>query len=302
MSNLVTLPIVDLSTAAHLLKAAVPDWEWLLRHIESKDGYFRFPKEVDWFIGRLNIGNYPMLYQSEQAIVSAFLRAFMSDAEIVALDNEFVAMSPDERGLVLQEGLQGFIGGVSEAEAVWDIHNSEQSRAEFEALSEEEQADAIRTVQLACMACLASFYQVLSVMVHRQKLTSLVVQAKAGDDMAFVKAVQIDPRILTTDPYFKQRLENLHAEGNEVFRKRLSYRMQCAPYKGKVRHKSLWMGFAFLDMCGLLHTLKHREMLDLFDEAGVGGYDNRIEDVKYLTKRYAEYRAFQQNLAYLSTP
>ena len=49
-------------------------------------------------------------------------------------------------------------------------------------------------------------------------------------------------------------------------------------------------------------TAQHREMLDLFDEAGIGGYENRIEDVKYLSKRYGEYRDFQQNLACLSTP
>lgn len=302
MSNLIALPIVDLSTAAHLLKTAVPDWEWLLRHIESKDGYIRFPDELNRFIGHLNIGSYPLLYQTEHAMGIAFMRAFMSDQEIVAVDKELLAMSSEERGVVLQEGIKGFMEGVNGVEASLDTRTPEQRRADFEALSKEEQMEAIRSTQLICMACLASFYQVLSVMVHRQKLTSLVAHAMAGDDTAFVRAVQIDPRILAVVPYFRQRFDNIHAEGNEVFRKKLSYRMQCAPYKGKVRHKSLWMGFAFLDMCGLLHTLKHREMLDLFDEAGIGGYDNRIEDVKYLTKRYTEYRAFQQNLAYMSTP
>ena len=48
--------------------------------------------------------------------------------------------------------------------------------------------------------------------------------------------------------------------------------------------------------------MQHREILDLCDEAGVGGYANRIEDVKNLSKRLAEYRAFQNRGVVLSTP
>lgn len=302
MPNLTSSTAIDLNSAAKLLKASVPDWEWLLRQIESKDGHLLIPPVVSRLITNLNIGTYPLLYQDERAIGMALMLAFIPQKDIIKLDKEFLAMSPEERGSSVQEFVKEFMEGANDAEAYWDTHTPEQRQAAFDGMSLEDQAGAIKSLQFICMSCLCGFYQVLSMMVHRQKLTSLVRHAKAGDDISFVKAVQIDPRILTTDPYFKQRFENIHAEGNEVFRKKLSYRMQCAPYKGKVRHKSLWMGFAFLDMCGHLHTLKHREMLDLFDEAGIGGYDNRIEDVKYLTKRYGEYCQFQQNLAALSTP
>lgn len=302
MSNLIVRPVVDLNTAAAILKSSAPDWEWLLRQIESKDGFFQFPKEVAWLIDRLSIGNYPLLYQNEHLIGMAFILAFIPQPEIIALDKMLAAMSPEERGSHVRKLISDFTDGMDESSALWKSISPDHAKATFDAMSGDEQAEAIRSLQLMSMAFLSGFYQVLSVMVHRQKLTSLVAHAKAGDDMAFVKAVQIDPRILTTDPYFKQRLENVHADGNEIFRRKLSYRMRCAPYKGKVRHKSLWMGFAFLDMCGHLDTLKHREMLDLFDAAGIGGHDNRIEDVKYLTKRFSEYRQFQQNLSALSTP
>ena len=302
MSDAATSPLIDLNAAAHLLKISAPDWEWLLREIESKDGFFRFPPEVAQYIERFKIANYPLLYQDERAIGNAFMLAFFTPSEAIALDRELTEASLEERGEFLTEFLGGVVEGVNEAENVWRDKTPEQAKAEFDAMAPEEQAGAIKSLQFMSMAFLAGFYQVLSVMVHRQKITALVAHAKAGDDSAFVKAVQIDPRILTTDPYFKQRFENLHAIGNEAFRRKLSYRMQCAPYRGKVRHKSLWMGFAFLDMCGHFETLKDREMLDLLDEAGIGGYDNRIEDVKYLNKRRNEYRQFQQDLAALSTP
>lgn len=302
MSALDGRPLIDLDTTAKLIKQSAPDWEWLLRQIESKDGFFRFPSGVSQFIERLNIGTYPLLYQNERAIGNAFILAFLTPSEAIALDRELAEASLEDRGEFLTELLGGVVDGISEAEDVWREKTPEQSRAEFDAMTPEEQAKAVKSLQFMSMAFLAGFYQVLSVMVHRQKLTALVAHAKAGDDAAFVKAVQIDPRILTTEPYFKQRFENLHAIGNEDFKRKLSYRMQCAPYRGRVRHKSLWMGFAFLDMCGHFDTLKDREMLDLFDEAGIGGYDNRIEDVKYLNKRRNEYRQFQQDLSALSTP
>ena len=114
--------------------------------------------------------------------------------------------------------------------------------------------------------------------------------------------MQIDKRILTTIPYFKQRFERGTLEGEQKFSDALAYRLQCPPYKGKIRYKSLWMAFAFLDMVGLLDELKHQEILDLCDEAGIGAHANRIDDVKYLTKRLAEYRAFQKRGLVLSTP
>lgn len=295
-------PLIDLNTATRLLKDSAPDWEWLLRQIESQDGFLRIPTEVNQFIDRLKIGNYPLLYQSESAISKAFLLAFFTPSEFVSISQELVEASPEERSDFVREFTGDIKESFTEAENVWRNKTPEQAKAEFDAMHPEEQAKATKSLQWMSMSFLASFYQILSVMVHRQKLTDLVAHAKAGNDEAFVKAVQIDPRILTTEPYFKQRFENLHAVGNDDFRSKLAYRMQCAPYRGKVRHKSLWMGFAFLDMCGHFDTLKDREMLDLFDEAGIGGYDNRIEDVKYLTKRRGEYRQFQRNLVTLSTP
>lgn len=295
-------PLVNLDTASRLLKDSAPDWEWLLRQIESKDGFFRFPSEVSQFIERFKIGNYPLLYQSENAISRAFLLAFFTPSELVSINQELIETSLEKRSDFVQEFTDGIKEGFTEAENVWRNKTPEQAKIEFDAMSPEEQAKATKSLQWMSMSFLTSFYQILSVMVHRQKLTDLVAHAKAGNDAAFVKAVQIDPRILTVEPYFKQRFENIHAVGNEAFRSKLAYRMQCAPYRSKVRHKSLWMSFAFLDMCGHFDTLKDREMLDLLDEAGIGGYANRIEDVKYLTKRKGEYRQFQQDLTALSTP
>lgn len=294
--------VIDVGSAAAFLKGSVPEWEWLLRRIESAEGHLRFPPMVTRAIVNLKIESYPLLYENEAAIGLIVFRAFMTQEEMVALNTQLTDQSPEERGQTMREMLDG----LSEVDQAFELPKTpaqeKQARAQFDALTKEEQAEAVSMGQHLWMGFLAGFFQNVSVMVHGEKLTSLVAQAKAGNDEAFCKAVQIDKRILTTIPHFKQRFERATLEGDQNFCDALAYRLQCPPYKGKIRHKALWMTFAFLDMVGLLDTLKHQEILDLCDDAGVGGYANRIEDVKHLSKRLTDFRRFRGYGLTLSTP
>lgn len=279
-----------------------PEWTWLLQHIESEDGYVRFPPLFSRIITNLKIENYPELYENEASIGAMMLRAFMSPEEIKALNAELEALPPEDRAKFIDAAIR-------DLNAVGDNINfpktiGEQRRAEatFNALSESEKKEATQFWQYFMMALLAGFYQSLSIMVHGEKLTSLVAQAKAGNDKAFAKAVQIDKRILFAVQYFKQRFANANFEGNRKFTEEVGAHQQRPPYKGKIRHKALYLAFAFLDQVGLLDTMKHREILDLCNEAGLDAHANRIDDVKNLSKRLAEYRAFQQRGLNLSTP
>jgi hypothetical protein len=55
------------------------------------------------------------------------------------------------------------------------------------------------------------------------------------------------------------------------------------------------MVFGILDLAGWLDEFKHREILDICDAARLDRYENRIEDVNYLTKRFKEYRRWQKS-------
>ena len=55
------------------------------------------------------------------------------------------------------------------------------------------------------------------------------------------------------------------------------------------------MLFGILESFQWLNDLKHEEILDICDEAGLDRYQNRIEDVNYITKRLAEYRRWQKS-------
>lgn len=296
------MQLIDQASAVRFIRAMAPDWAWFLQHIESEDGYVRFPQLFSKFITNLKIENYPELYENEASIGAMMIRAFLNPDEIKTLDAELASLVPEDRAKFVEETMRAMMD-VADAIEIPKTPG-EQKRAEevFKAMSEEEQKECILFWRHFMMAFLASFHQSLSVMVHGEKLTSLVAQAKAGNDKAFAKAVQIDKRILLAIPYFKQRFANANIEGDRKFTEEVGAHLQRPPYKGKIRHKSLYLAFAFLDMAGLLGTMKHKELLDLCDEAGIGGYANRIEDVKNLSKRLAEFRAFQNRGLALSTP
>lgn len=285
---------IDLQSAGDLLKSLIPDAEWFLAQIESKQGNFRFPAYLSNVITNLKIEAYPLLYQNENAIGAIMFKGFMSDDEFTKLIDYIEKATPEERGQLMLDSsndenqtLDGFTIPKTQADQI-------EADKIFNSLTPEQQQQSIKTSQHFFCSFFASFYQTLSIMVHGEKLTSLVAQAKAGNDAAFVKAVQIDKRILTVIPYFIERFNRASNDDNSDFFDQLSYRLQCAPYKGKIRHKSLWLAFSILDQLNLLNNLKHSQILEVCDEAGVGGYENRIQSVKHLTNRLKEYREFQK--------
>lgn len=169
------------------------------------------------------------------------------------------------------------------------------AQKEFNQLSVDEQTKAIKQAQLFLASFLGSFYNIISMMVHGQKITDLVTAAEAGDDEAFCLAVHVDRRILSVLPYFKERHEKAILQGEINFLNKLHYRLTRPLLRGQIRYKTLWLTFAVLDENLLLDgALKHREILDICEESGVGGFANRIEDVGYLSKRIQEYREFQK--------
>lgn len=74
-----------------------PEWAWFLQHIESEDGYVRFPPLFSRFIANLKIENYPELYENELFIAAMMLRAFLEPEDIKELEAKLISFSLEER-------------------------------------------------------------------------------------------------------------------------------------------------------------------------------------------------------------
>lgn len=97
------MQVIDKASAVQFVRGMAPDWAWLLQHIESQDGYVRFPPLFSQIITNLKIENYPELYENEAFIGAMMLRAFMGPEEIKNLNAELEALSPEDRAKYLVE-------------------------------------------------------------------------------------------------------------------------------------------------------------------------------------------------------
>lgn len=297
------VPLVDTASARTFLASVVPEWEWLLAQIEAEGGYVRFPRQLAAIIKNLRIESYPRLYENEAAIGVLVGRALLGPESFEEFDREVTAASPEERGQVVVD----FLAQLHALDAPFTLPKTpaeeRAAQAAFEALAPDEQKSQARLWQHLLMGFLATFYQHLSLAVHGEKLSALVAQAKAGDTSAFAKAVKIDKRVLTEIPFFKERYERAGLEAESRLLDEVGRRLSAPPYRGRIRHKSLWLTFAALEGFRLLDTFKHEDLLDFCDSIGIGRHKSRIDDVKNLSKRLAEYRRFQgRGLVVESTP
>lgn len=282
-----------------LLKGAISDAEWVIKYLEKTEGWLQFPTILLDIISSLSIEKYPFIYEDEQLLTYFGLRFWQTDQEISATSATLEKSKLNERGELLKimtdaaaSVVESIVGTSAQANA---------AQEHFAGFSEEEKREAITRSQAFYSFFFASFGQTFSMMMHGEKLTTLVARAKAGDDEAFCKAIRIDRRILTVIPYFREKYERAGQLGNTEFLEKVGSWIGAAPYKGRIRHKSLWVVFSILDQAGMLWSLSHNELLDICNEVGVGGADNRIEDVGYLSKRLREYRKLQQT-GIASTP
>lgn len=295
--HLVHRPRLTREFIASFLKDAIPEYEEILISIEKNGGWLNPPPKIAEWLVNLKAHDYPMFYRGEHTLNKALLLTYMPADEINALNAEIEKLPEDQKTARAEQLI------TSITEIIDDMVNNfpdtpeeqETAQKEFNELTPDEQIKAVKQAQLFLASFLASFYNTMSMMVHGQSLTNLVNAAEAGDDEAFRLAVHIDRRILSVLPYFKERHEKAILNGETNFLNKLNYRLTSPLLRGRIRYKTLWLTFAVLDESGLLDgSLKHREILDICDEAGVGGYENRIEDVGYLSKRLDEYREFQK--------
>lgn len=282
---------------AAFLKEVIPEYEAILASIEKNGSNFKLPAETIEMLTRLNALDYPVLYRGEDTLNKALFLAFLPADEINAINAEINKLPDDKKSA----GIEELASAIAEAaNSILENYpdtpeKQELARKHFDEMTPDERTQAVKQAQLLVASFMASFYNALSMMVHGQSLPSLVNRAESGDDDAFLLAVHIDRQILKYLPYFKERHERAIMDGEFIFLGRLNYRLSSPLLKGRIRHKTLWLAFAVMDGCGLLDgSLKHREILDICESSGVGGYENRIEDVNYLTKRLGEYRDYQK--------
>lgn len=225
--------------------------------------------------------------------------AFLGEEGLKDFAQEIEALSKEEQ--------QDIVDGVTSVETLNEVAESmastkfpqtpaewKMAREELAKLPDDERKETEKRGAFLWCFFFSNFFNTLSLMVHGTKMTSLVPRAIAGDDDAFLKAVQIDRMLLLHHPYFRDRKATAQSEGETDFLSKLSYRESNPPVRGKIRYPALYMLFGILESIRWLDDLTHEEILDICDNAGLDRYQNRIEDVNCVTKRLTEYRIWKK--------
>ncbi|NOT15227.1 MAG: hypothetical protein HOP21_06550 [Methylotenera sp.] len=280
------------------IKAAInltPQYADLLRDLQRGNGRAFFSAEIANI--RKKLGDYVLVYDDERKIGRALFLAMMGEDGFKEFTAEINNTTPSEQ----QEFVDGVASPDNEFVKAFSSFEIPKTPSEWKAareanaqLPEDERKELEKRGAILWCFLFSSFFNVLALMVHGSRMTTLVPQAIAGDDEAFLKAIQIDRMLFTHYPYFRDRKFTAQDEGDVAFLEQLAYRETNPPLRGKVTYPALYMLFGILDSFQILSDLKHREILDICDEAGLDRYQNRIEDVGYLTKRLGDYRDWQK--------
>ncbi|WP_292928020.1 hypothetical protein [Nitrosomonas sp.] len=165
----------------------------------------------------------------------------------------------------------------------------------MEALSEDEKGKIFLSIQLFLAYIYAYFYNHIALMVHGQKLTTLVPLALKGDKKAFCRAIQIDRNILTGHPYFRDTYARLQTGEDPNFLNSVTAYIDRPAIKCRIDYPALYMLFAVLDGFKWLDDIKAREILDVYNGMGLNVDQGYIEDENSIVKKRIEYRKKQKN-------
>jgi len=282
--------------ASRLVVQLLPEYMEVFREAQRPEGWRKVAETFGEIRKRLNIDGYVALYDDERRLHGCFAYFWLGAEGVKELANELNGASPEELGKFVEDFAADCLENDWADELFPDSPQREaELRAQFEALPPEEKAEAIKRGQYLYSFVIAFFYQSISVMVHGEKLTSLVPKAMAGDRDAFLKAIHIDKALLHAHPWFKDRHYAAQCKREDILLRDVGYRLRAAPTRGRIRHPGLYAMFSMLEALGWLNDLRHEEILDLCDEARLDRWQNRIEDVNYLTKRLGGYRRMQKS-------
>lgn len=294
---------IEKSIARFLTIILVPECGEIFKTIRAKrNGWIKMPAWLEQARKNSGLGDtYVTLYEAEPRINYCLIKAIFlenTSEQVKQFDNAFAVVSEVEKLTILKNSNDDSLNeniSTEIEEVLSQLREApEITQEEFDALPEEERIAITHRAQFFLAFFYATFFNSIALMVHGQKLTTLVPLALQGDKKAFCKAVQIDRNLLTGHPFFRDIYARLQTGEAPNFLDDISRHISRRPIQGKIRYPTLYSLFATLDSFKWLDDFTASEILDMCDEAGLDRYQNRIEDENYLVKRRLEYRKNQK--------
>jgi hypothetical protein len=293
------VPRARKDTVLALVSQSAPMFLELLGECKDAATWRKLSTRLDEIRTRMKIESYVLIYEDERRIGNALTNAIMSKTAQADFEKNFTAATEEEQLEILHDF--GRPGGEGEqlVEAMFpdDPYILKAQIEAFNQLGDDDKREAQQRSQLLMCFLMAWLHEALAVMVHGEKMTSLVPKALAGDEESFLKAIHIDKALIVLHPKFAERHQQAMQQagrGDATVLEKINYRLASPVTKGRVQLAGLFSIFAMLESLGWLDDLLHREILDVCDAAGLDRWQNRIDDENAVTKALIKYRRYQK--------
>lgn len=283
----------DKETAVALVIHLVPHYLEVFNDCKDQSNWQKLCERFQEISKRLNIANYVLCYEDERRILSAVIRSVMSPEDQIEFEQTMREATHAEQQEMLRELARP--GGISEvyAEELFptDPKKQQEHLEAYNNLPEDKRQEAIRHAQYLMIFVIAWLHESLAVMVHGERMTSLVPKALAGDSEAFAKAVHIDKNLIYDHPQFQERYRKALADPDKHLDLlgKISRRLATHVTVGRQKLPGVFFIFALLESLRWLDDLPHREILDICDAVGLD-----VPDENAITKALGRYRRYQK--------
>jgi uncharacterized short protein YbdD (DUF466 family) len=254
-------PLATTKPVQEFIASFVEDYDWYLKHIRKTPNHL--PTKVSEFVSELGIQNYSSLYVDKNNLNTLFV--------------EWIELSPDFKKVFYQinkipeENVHKFMDEYLQNLSQLDLDEAfSDEQEEMEEGVSEEQLNALRSL---IKWCLLWMHDLTSLMVHGERIFSLVQKAINGNRSAMLKVLQTDPSSFQYIPEFQKMHAQAVVSRDKKFLNSMNHYINNRVGQSKLTHRIIYTVIFLLDTLQILGNMTNKDILDLCDASGLSDYD-----------------------------
>lgn len=266
--------LVSLDVASKFIASIIAEYDWFLQHIKS--GQHHLPAKIRAVLDVLAIDDYPKHYKDENALAGVFWDMAQKNPSLAQKLGADKLLETNS-----EKPLDPLVNHLSSLEIPED---SKIDNLDFS--EKDKNSDSALFIKWSMLW----LHEMMALMVHGERITTLVKKAISGDRAAYFKVLQIDPTAFRFIPEFKTIHEQAMLSRDRKFLNNLNYYINNRPSKSRQKKHHIYPVLFFLQIVGLLKGMSNKQLLLFLDDCGFTDYENFPDErsLGLVRKKYLE--------------
>jgi len=254
-------PLASIKPIQKFIASFVDDYDWYLKHIRKTSNHL--PIQISQIIIDLGMQDYSSLYIDKSNLNTLFIEGLELSAEFKQAFHQ-VNQIPEEN---VHQFMDEYLKNLSQLD-LDDVLTDEQEEVEDEL--PDEQLNALKSL---IKWCLLWMHDLTSLMVHGERIFSLVQKAIAGNRSAMLKVLQTDPSSFQYIPEFQKIHAQAVVSREKKFLNSMNHHLNNRVGQSKLSHRMIYTVIFLLDTLQILGNMTNKDVLELCDASGISDYD-----------------------------